>query len=121
MEDLFRAGGNACATNQVRYNLADRGVERDVLSWCERHSVPIMAYSPLGRTGELLRNPALIRVAERRRVTPAAVALAWTIRSSRVIAIPESGSSAHVRENAEALSLGLTEADLAELDRAFPS
>jgi len=121
MEDLFRVpSGDACATNQVRYNLADRGVERDVLPWCERHSLPIMAYSPLGRTGDLLRNPALIRVAEKRQVSPAAIALAWTIRSGRVIAIPESGSSEHVRENAAALSLGLMEEDLAELDRAFP-
>ena len=121
MEDLFRVpSGDACATNQVRYNLAARGVERDVLPWCERHSLPIMAYSPLGRTGDLLRNPALIRVAEKRQVSPAAIALAWTIRSGRVIAIPESGSSEHVRENAAALSLGLMEEDLAELDRAFP-
>jgi len=59
----------------------------------------------------------------RRRETPsepAAIALAWTIRSGRVIAIPESGSAAHVRENAAALSLGLTVEDLADLDRAFP-
>jgi diketogulonate reductase-like aldo/keto reductase len=121
MEDLLRVpGGDACATNQVRYNLADRSIERGVLPWCERHSLPIMAYSPLGRTGDLLRNPALIRVAEKRQASPAAIALAWTIRSGRVIAIPESGSSAHVRENAAAFLLGLTEEDLAELDRAFP-
>lgn len=121
MEDLFRVpGGDACATNQVRYNLTDRSVERDLLPWCERHSLPLMAYSPLGRTGDLLRNPVLIRVAEKHQASPAAIALAWTIRAGRVIAIPESGSSAHVRENAAALSLGLTEEDLAELDRAFP-
>jgi diketogulonate reductase-like aldo/keto reductase len=121
MEDLFRPpGGNACATNQVRYNLADRGVERELLPWCERHGIPIMAYSPLGRGGDLLRNPALIRVAERHQSSPATIALAWTIRSGNVISIPESGSSAHVRENAAALLLRLTNSDLAELDLAFP-
>jgi len=121
MEELFRIpGGNACATNQVLYNLSERRIERDLLPWCERHGIPIMAYTPLGRGGDLLRNPALARVAERHQRSPAAIALAWTIRSGHVIAIPESGSSAHVRENAAALSLQLTEADLAELDRAFP-
>jgi diketogulonate reductase-like aldo/keto reductase len=121
MEELFRVqGGGNCATNQVAYNLADRHIERDLLPWSERHALPIMAYSPLGSGGGLLKNAGLVRVAQRHQSSPAAVALAWAIRSGRVIAIPESGSPAHVRENAAAGSLRLTEADLGELDRAFP-
>ena len=121
MENLYRLpGGEACATDQVRYNLADRRIERDLLPWCDQHHVPIMAYSPLGRGGDLLRNPALVRVAGRRHSSPATIALAWTIRSGHVIAIPESGSPAHVRENASALSLRLTGLDLDELNRAVP-
>ncbi len=122
MEDLYRVrGGDACATNQVRYNLRDRRIERDLLPWCDKHRLPIMAYSPLGRGGDLLRNAALIRVAGRHQSSPAPIALAWTIRSGRVIAIPESGSPAHVRQNASALSLRLTDLDLDELGRAFPA
>ena len=119
MEDLYRVpGGTACATNQVRYNLLDRRIERDLLPWCDQHRVPIMAYSPLGQGGDLLRNPALARVAERHQSSPAAIALAWTIRSGHVIAIPESGSPAHARQNAAALSLRLTDLDLDDLNRA---
>ncbi len=119
MEDLYRVpGGAACATNQVRYNLTDRRIERALLPWCDQHHVPIMAYSPLGSGGDLLRNPALARVAGRHHSSPAAIALAWTIRSGRVIAIPESGSPAHVRQNAAALSLRLTDADVDDLNRA---
>ena len=122
MEDLFRVrGGDACAANQVRYSLTDRSIERDLLAWCERHGVPIMAYSPLGSGNALLRSPALAGVAERHESNPAAVALAWTIRSGHVISIPESGSAAHVRQNAAALSLRLTAQDLGDLDRAFPA
>jgi diketogulonate reductase-like aldo/keto reductase len=121
MDDLYRVpGGNACATNQVRYNLTDRRIERDLLPWCEKHRVPIMAYSPLGRGGDLLRNPALVQVAGRHHSSPAAIALAWTTRSGRVIAIPESGDPAHVRQNASALSLSLTDPDVDELNRGFP-
>ena len=65
----------------------------------------------------LLRNAALARIATRHGSAPAAVALAWTMRSGRAISIPESGSSAHVRENAAALALHLTPQDLAELDK----
>jgi len=50
----------------------------------------------------------------------AAVALAWTIRNGTVIAIPESGSAAHVKENAVALSLTLTPQELQSLDAAYP-
>jgi len=120
MEKLYRVpGGTACATNQVRYNLMDRRIERALLPWCEQHRVPIMAYSPLGRGGDLLRHPALAQVADRHQSNPAATALAWTMRSGHVIAIPESGSSAHVRQNASALSLQLTDQDLDDLNRAF--
>jgi diketogulonate reductase-like aldo/keto reductase len=123
MKDLYRVhGGDACAANQVRYNLRDRGIERDLLPWCDRHSVPIMAYSPLGRGSELLlQNAALMRVAERHHCSPAAIALAWTMRSGHVISIPESGSPAHVRENALAQWLRLTDLDLGELNQAFPA
>ncbi|XBS71446.1 aldo/keto reductase [Acerihabitans sp. KWT182] len=121
MEDLYRVpGGNACAVNQVQYSLTRRGIERNLLPWCIRHGLPVMAYSPLGMTGALLSNAALMRVAKRRRCSPSAVAIAWTMRSGHAISIPESGSPDHVRENAYALSLRLTEQDLGELDSAFP-
>ena len=60
MEKLFRVPqGDRCAMNQVPYSLDDRAIERDLLAWCERHEVPVMAYSPLGGPGAaLLRNPA---------------------------------------------------------------
>jgi diketogulonate reductase-like aldo/keto reductase len=122
MEKLFRVPqGERCAMNQVPYSLDDRGIERDLLAWCERHDVAVMAYSPLGGPGTaLLGNPALARIGAAHNCSPAAVALAWTIRGGRVIAIPESGSAAHVKENAVALSLTLTPQELKDLDAAFP-
>ena len=46
--------------------------------------------------------------------------MAWTIRNGKIIAIPESGSPAHVKENAVALSLTLTLEELQALDEAHP-
>ena len=86
-----------------------------------RHRVPIMAYSPLGSDNPVLGDPTLKKVADRHGVAPAAIAVAWTMRNGRTISIPESGSAAHVRENAKALEVQLNAADLAELDRAFPA
>ena len=122
MEDLFHIPqGDRCATNQVHYNLGDRSIERDLLPWCERHSMPVMAYSPLGGPGaSLLGDPILGRIAAAHGCSAAAVALAWTIRNGNVIAIPESGSVEHVKENAVALSLTLTPEELQTLDAAHP-
>ncbi len=122
MEDLFRIpNGDRCATNQLPYSLGDRGIERDLLPWCEQHAMPVMAYSPLGGPGaSLLRDPTLARIGAAHGCSAAAVALAWTIRKGNVIAIPESGSVAHVKENVVALSLTLTPQELQSLDTAYP-
>jgi diketogulonate reductase-like aldo/keto reductase len=123
MEDLFRVpNGNRCATNQVLYNLGNRGIERDLLPWCRQHGMPVMAYSPLGGPGaSLLRDPTLARIAAAHGCAAAAVALAWTIRNGDVIAIPESGSTEHVKEDAAALSLTLTPNEIHTLEAAYTS
>jgi diketogulonate reductase-like aldo/keto reductase len=123
MEDLFRVpDGHRCATNQVSYSLNNRRIERDVLPWCKEHNLPVMAYSPLGGDHNLVvGDRTLAQVGANHGCSAAAVALAWVIRSGSVIAIPESGSPAHVKENAAALSLTLTPQDLQTLDAAFPA
>jgi diketogulonate reductase-like aldo/keto reductase len=122
MEDLFHVPqGDRCATNQVLYNLDYRGIEQDLLPWCEQQGMPVMAYSPLGGPGaNLLRDPTLARIGAAHGCSAAAVVLAWTIRSANVIAIAESGSVQHVKENAVALALTLTPQEVQILDAAHP-
>jgi diketogulonate reductase-like aldo/keto reductase len=120
MEELWGLpGGKACATNQVLYNLSRRGIEHDLMPWCAKHHVSIMAYSPVEQ-GRLLRHRELQEVAKRHGATPAQVALAWTMRHDGVISIPKAGTVAHVKENVGALGLRLTAEDFAALDKAFP-
>jgi diketogulonate reductase-like aldo/keto reductase len=122
MEDLIRVPeGDRCATNQVVYSLHNRRIERDVLPWCMQRNMPVMAYSPLGGDHNLVvRDRTLAEIGAAHGCSAAAVALAWVIRSGRVIAIPESGSPAHVKENAAALSVALTPRDLQALAAAYP-
>jgi diketogulonate reductase-like aldo/keto reductase len=119
MEDLFRVPhGDRCATNQVLYNVGSRDIEHDLLPWCELRGMPVMAYTPLG--GNSVRDPTLASIGATHGCSAAAIALAWTTRSGNIIAIPESGLAAHVKENAVALSLTLTSEDLQTLDAAHP-
>ncbi|MEV7327340.1 aldo/keto reductase [Micromonospora sp. NPDC093244] len=119
MTELIEAGGNDCATNQILYNLTRRGPEYDLLPWLREHRIPVMAYSPIEQ-GRLLGHDQIAEVAARHGVTPAQVALAWVLTQKGVAAIPRSSRSEHVRENAEARDLRLTEEDMTALDTAFP-
>lgn len=117
-------GGGQLAVNQVLYNLKRRGVEWDLLPWCRRHAVPVMAYSPLESSADdqrrLLGKPLLQAVARRHDASPAQIALAWLLHQEQVIVIPKAVNPVHVRENHAALDIVLTEEDLAALDQAFP-
>jgi diketogulonate reductase-like aldo/keto reductase len=123
MEEAFALpGGDEIATDQVLYNAKQRGIEWDLLPWCRRRGLPIMAYSPVGHSPRtqksMLAHATLKRIAARHEATPAQIALAWLLRQD-VIVIPKASNSGHVRENRAAWDLVLTPTDLREIDAAF--
>ncbi|MHC8287767.1 aldo/keto reductase [Pseudomonas sp. XS1P51] len=119
VDDLEELNAPACATNQVLYNLEERGIEFDLLPWSQQQHQPIMAYCPIGQGGKLLEHPTLKQVAARHAVTPAQVALAWILRQPGVIAIPKAVKPEHVQLNAQAAHVRLEAGDLEALDHAF--
>lgn len=126
MQALWKIpGGNACMTNQVLYHAAARGIEFDLLPWCEEHSVPVMAYCPLAQAGKLrhdvLTAPVMQEIANARGVSSAQIALAWVTRTDNVIAIPKAVQPQHVKDNAAALTLSLTADEIARIDTVFPA
>lgn len=119
MEELVAAGGSACVTDQVLYNVTRRGPEFDLLPDLARRGMSAMAYSPVEQ-GRLPKSGALAAVAKRHGVTAAQVALAFVLRRPEVIAIPKAATLAHVRDNRAAVDLALDADDLATIDAAFP-
>jgi diketogulonate reductase-like aldo/keto reductase len=119
MRDLEHAGGQACATDQVLYNVTRRGPEFDLLPALALKGISAMAYSPVEQ-GRLPSDGALQAIADRHGATPYQVALAWVMREKHVIAIPKAADEKHVRENRAAADLTLTAEDLAAIDEAFP-
>ncbi|SUB07035.1 Uncharacterized oxidoreductase MSMEG_2408 [Pantoea agglomerans] len=117
--------GEACATNQVLYHLASRGIEFDLLPACQQRGVPVMAYCPLAQAGRLrdslFTDSQLTQIAQQKGISVAQLLLAWVIRQPGVIAIPKASSVAHVQENAAALEVELTDEDLQLIDRAWPA
>lgn len=120
LEDLdAEVPGNACAANQVMYNLSDRGIEWDLHPKCRKEKMAVMAYCPLGQ-GSLIDNPDLTPIAKKHNVTSAAIAIAFTLRLPGMISIPKSSHENRILENAAAAGLVLDAEDLKSLDQIFP-
>lgn len=120
MEELFSVPGGAnVAANQVLYNLSRRGVEFDLLPWCQARDIPLMAYSPIEQ-GRLLQNPELARIAKACRATPAQIALAFLLERDGVVPIPKTANRRRVEENRDSVALDIGDEDWAALDAAFP-
>jgi diketogulonate reductase-like aldo/keto reductase len=119
MEELFSVeNGRNCAANQVLYNLTRRGIEFDLLPWCQQRNIAIMAYSPIEQ-GRLTSNADLTHLAKAHQATPAQVALAFLLEREGVLPIPKSANVHRVEENRAAVELELTDEDLQLLDRLF--
>jgi len=130
--------GSRVLSNQVRYSLAARSPERDLLPFAESSGRVVIAYSPLAqgllsgkyhgasrpvnrvRTGNPLFLPenleragdliaTLREVADAHSATPAQIALAWVIHSPAVVAIPGASSVEQLESNVVAADIELTD------------
>jgi aryl-alcohol dehydrogenase-like predicted oxidoreductase len=91
------------ASNQVEYSLASRGAEEDVLPYCSREGLTLIAYSPLNRGH--ISDAAIPRgLLEKYSMSPAQAALNWVTREENVVAIPKAATVSHVEENAASVS-----------------
>ncbi len=133
-------------SNQVKYNLLERGIEKDLLPYAEKEGLTILAYSPLAqgllsgkytrsrRPRDLIRKvnilfdgwnmeriepviEALRTIAGRRGVLPAQIALRWLINRENVSAIVGVKNPAQAVEAAAAADTALSEEEYEELDR----
>ncbi|MGA6927319.1 MAG: aldo/keto reductase [Desulfosarcina sp.] len=132
---------------QPPYSLFWRHVESGILEWCQDHGVTILAYSPMAqglltgkfgpdhqfekgdhRSGNRLFQTdlyphvqraleALRPLADQKGVTLAQLALAWVIAKPGVCAIAGARSTEQAAENAMAVNVDLTRADLDQMDR----
>ncbi|MBY3120053.1 aldo/keto reductase [Rhizobium laguerreae] len=120
MEELLGVPDGAnVAANQVLYNLSRRGIEFDLLPWCQSRGIPVMAYSPIEQ-GNILHHPELIRIAKAYQATPAQLALAFLLERDGVIVIPKTSNAERAAENRDCVSLDITDDDWDALDAAFP-
>jgi diketogulonate reductase-like aldo/keto reductase len=119
------AGAGLPACNQVLYHLQERAIEHAVLPWCRKHGTALVAYTPFGQSmtafdSRTKQGSVLHEIAAVHHATARQVALRFLLRNPQTFVIPKASSMEHVVENAAALTLELSEAELARIDAAFP-
>jgi diketogulonate reductase-like aldo/keto reductase len=119
------AGAGHPACNQVLYHLQERAIEHAVLPWCRQRGTALVAYTPFGQSAspfdaKTKHGRVLHEIAATHRATPRQVALAFLLRNPGTFVIPKASNIDHVADNAGALTLELSTAELAKIDAAFP-
>lgn len=116
-------------SNQVKYHLRARRIERDLIPFCENNNITVIGYSPLA-VGSLVQTShesrrsefkVMQQVARKYGKTLAQVAMAWCLRHPCMMVIPKSENVARIEENCRASGWNIDVDDLRLLDKAFPA
>lgn len=110
-------------SNQIEYSLLDRSSEKEVLPYCQKEGITVIAYSPLGQ-GRISKGrggpfKVLDEIAAKIGKTREQVALNWLLQHDSVVVIPKATDLDHVRENAQVTDWKLSREDTERLDEAF--
>ena len=103
---------------QLDYSLVHRDVERDILPYCEREKIALMAYYPLGH-GKLPSDPTLDPFSYKYGKTRAQIALRWLADRANVFPIPRASKKTHVIDNVGVGGWRLSDQDAADLNLRF--
>ncbi|MDL9978332.1 aldo/keto reductase [Microbacterium sp. ASV49] len=112
LERLIGESGIVPAVNQVELHPALQN--RAVIAAGERHGIATEAWSPLAQGG-VLREAAVVEIADRHGRTPAQVVLRWHLQQGRIV-IPKSVTPSRIAENLDVLGFDLTADELGAID-----
>jgi len=103
---------------QLDYSLIHRNVEKDILPYCDKEKIALLAYYPLGH-GRLVSDSRLDGLGSNNGKTGAQMALRWLAEKSNVFPIPRASRRQHVSEDAGASDWNLSNQEIAELEKRF--
>ena len=107
------------ASNQMPYHLADRRMEREILPYCRKENMVLLAYFPLGH-GKLVSDAALTTMGRKYGKSPPQAALNWLISKDNVLPIPRASRKEHVLDNVGSVGWRMSDEDIASLERSHP-
>ena len=84
------------------------------VNFCFKQNIAVQAWSPLGRGG-LTHHPLLIELGEKYGVSPALIALRWSLQHG-FIPVVKALDAEHMKSNLDAFGLTLEDEDMTRLD-----
>ncbi len=106
-------------SNQVKYSLDQREIEDDLIPYCKKEGITVVAYSPL-KGGALRQRKDLIgELSSKYGRTRAQVILNYLTSEENVVAIPKADNPDHVRENCGASGWRLSRDDVKLIREKF--
>ncbi len=109
---------NEIVSNQVRYSLTSRSIEHNLLPFCEKEKITIIAYSPLDG-GRIPHGRIPREVLAKYNMSPAQLMLNWVTYRESVLAIPKASKIKHVEDNADSIMVRLFAEDYELLSKKF--
>ena len=118
LKETQRYSKNKIVSNQVEYNLLERTPEKELLPYCQKEDIMLVAYKPLNR-GELAKsNYELMNfLTEKYKKSPAQISLNSLISKPKVVVIPKASTILHLMDNLGAIGWRLEKEDLQKLDK----
>jgi diketogulonate reductase-like aldo/keto reductase len=107
------------ASVQLNYSLFDRSIEADILPYCEKQGIAVLAYFPLAHGKLAFERKELAELIHKYSKTAAQIALNWLCSKQNVFPIPRASNPLHVKENLGASGWEISEEDSAGLQRLF--
>ena len=108
---LFEESGTVPAVNQIE--LHPKLQQANLRAFHAEHDIKTEAWSPLGQ-GELIRDKAIGRMAEKYGRTPAQVILRWHLQLGNIV-IPKSVTPQRIEENFQVFDFELADDDMAAI------
>ncbi|MBV5104522.1 MULTISPECIES: aldo/keto reductase [Mammaliicoccus] len=102
------------AVNQVEFHPLFN--QKVLQAYCESKGIKLMAWSPLMRGGEWLKNADLQSIADQYNKTVAQVIIKWHLQQGRLV-IPKSQNDNRIRENFDVFDFELSDEDLDKIDQ----
>ncbi len=103
MEDLLKIpDGDKCYANEIFYNVFYRGIEYDLLPYLKEHGIRPISYSTLDtrkHRQELYKHKDIADICLKENVSPEALLLAFAVREYDLLALFNTSSPEHLKEN----------------------
>lgn len=126
LDDLKEAqsflGKGQIVSMQVEYNLLDRTIEQELLSYCAKNNITVIAYSPLNQ-GRLVwqedQKEIFYALAKKYAKTPAQIALRFLILHPSIVALTRTRNIDHLSEIATLADFTIEDEDRDTISRLF--